>query len=542
MRRQLPNYTPQQNRPFEAFCHPAFPPTREGLTRRRGAGRCLRPWQHASKFSIFLGRAVWQLPLRRFVFLLLLSGCMMGPNYEQPENCVSDEWATADHTEEEPLAEWWKAFDDPLLTQYIEKAAQYNEDLLAAEATVLQSMALRQVAAAKLFPQIGADLNAGRIGFSKNGLFFANAPKSGPAAAASPLTPVQSLYTAVLDATWEIDIFGKTRRSVEAAEAQIGSAIEQRNDILLSIMAEIASNYISLRSNQRLLQLTQENIDLLEKNAAILFQSLERGYVNKIDYESIEAQLATARAALPALIAQIYKEIYAISVLTGEMPETLLPELLPVRALPAVPRSIAIGLKSDLLRRRPDVRYAERQLAAATANIGVAIASFFPSVTLLGFGGVQSVRIHDLFNQNSKTWVIDGNISIPIFQGGQLIGNLHANEEAAKSAAHHYQQTVLNAVSEAESSLIAYTQDLQTTSDFRDAVQKNSIIVGLTEQRYEKGLVGLISLLSAKRQLISAEESLLSSETTSLTDLISLYKALGGGWQIEEECRTQNDD
>ncbi len=464
---------------------------------------------------------------------------MMGPNYIPPENCISDEWVSAKASDETPLDTWWEVFEDPLLNNYMQKASTYNQDVLAAESSIMQASALRQVAAAKLFPTIGADFNAGKIGFSKNGPLFARIPQTGPAAHAFTFSPIMSIYTAVLDASWEIDLFGRTRRSIEAAAAQIESAVERRNDILLSIRAELARNYISLRSNQKLFLLTQKAIELLEKNAAILFESLEKGYINKIDYEAIEVELSSARATLPPVIAEIYKAIYAISALTGETPESLLPDLLPAQSLPPSPQEVAVGLKSDLLRRRPDVRYAERQLAAATANIGVAVASFFPSISLLGFGGLQSVKIQDLFNHNSKAWLIDGNANIPIFQGGQLIGNLHASEEATTVAAHRYQQTVLQALQEAESALMAYTQDLATSHEFQEGVDKNRIIVALTEQRYTKGLVGLISLLNAERQLISAEESLLKSETTLLSDLIVLYKSLGGGWQMKNQAESE---
>jgi NodT family efflux transporter outer membrane factor (OMF) lipoprotein len=423
----------------------------------------------------------------------------------------------------------------------------HNYDVQAAEANVLQARGLRMIAASSWFPQITADFNATKTYFSKNGPVFAIGAAAGnPGVTTSSLTglpfslqipQIQSLYNALLDATWEIDLFGKTRRSVEAAQANIESALEQRNDRLISVLAEVARNYIEIRSSQRLAVLTEENIKLLKQNVEIIKVSVERGLSNQLDLENIESQLDVAKAALPSLIAQVYRGIYAISVLTGELPETLAEEILPLKPLPKLQEKVAVGLRSDLLRRRPDVRRAERQLAGATANIGVAVASFFPTVTLLADGGFQSLKLSKLFQLPSKTWAVGGDINLPIFQGGQLMGNLKTNRAIASQAAFTYQQTVLNAVQDAESALVTYGEDLKTTQEFRKSVFRNRNIVKLTKQRYTKGLISLINLITIKRQFISTQESLLQSQTTALVDLIALYKALGGGWEplVKEE-------
>ena len=240
-----------------------------------------------------------------------------------------------------------------------------------------------------LFPQINADFNATKTYFSKNGPIFAAStftqgtnPTTGlPFEVEVP--QIQPLYNALFDASWEIDLFGKTRRNVEAAEAKIGSAIELRNDVLVSLLAEVAKNYIEIRSNQRQAELVERNIHLLEKQSEITRKSFQKGLDNQLDYENIEAQLASARSTLPNLIAQVYQGIYVISVLTGNMPEELLDELLPIKPLPKLPEEIAIGIRSDLLRRRPDVRLAERVLAASTATVGVAVAWFILPLRLV---------------------------------------------------------------------------------------------------------------------------------------------------------------
>lgn len=471
------------------------------------------------------------LRLACLFFVLLLNGCLVGPNYIPPQNDIPDTWEgnIVIPTDETPLVMWWTIFNDPLLNRYIELALLYNNNVLTAEANILQARALKQVAASKLFPTINADFNALRIDLSKNGPLFGLA--RGGADGSSNFV---NLFNALIDASWEIDLFGKTRRNIEASEALIGSAIEQRNDILLTVMAEIAFNYIGVRSNQKKASLIEENIRLLEQNSFIASQQLKSGYHNAIDLEKIETELATVRANLPTTYAQIYQGIYALSILTGDLPESLLKEMILVCPLPTVSTEIAIGLRSDLLRRRPDVRQAERQLAAATANIGVAVASFFPSISLLGVIGFDSLRLHNLFQANSKTWLADGNISLPLFQGGNLIGNLRATEAAMAVAGFTYQQAVLNALQDAQSALVAYTNELESAQELSKSVENNRKIVELTNARFTKGLVNRIDLLTSERELNRAEQNLLTSETAILVDLITLYKALGGGWEIAE--------
>jgi multidrug efflux system outer membrane protein len=473
---------------------------------------------------------------------LVLGGCMAGPNYRAPQNTDSGAWQSAETSTTEAFStDWWKYFKDPLLNQYIEKGALQNQDILIAESNILQARALRGVAASSLFPQIGADLNATKTYFSKNGPIFAIGPAAGNAAdttSAATALPfaiqipqIQTLYNALFDMSWEIDLFGKTRRGVQAAEATIGSTIEKRNDILVSVLAEIAKNYIEVRSFQQKAVLIEEKITLLEESLKIAKENAQKGLFNQIDEETIAAELFSARAELPQTIAEVYRGIYTLSVLVGEKPEALLAEMLPLRPLPDVPAAIAVGLRSDLLRRRPDIRVAERNLATATANVGVAAASFYPTITLLGEGGFQSLKIQNLFQSNSKTWALGGDVNIPIFQGGSLIGTLRASKAAAGSALIAYQQTVLRALQEAETTLKAYQQDLLSYAEQRLATESKQKVADLSLARYDAGLTNLLDFNTNERNFIASQEILLTSQTTSLLDLVSLYKALGGGWQ-----------
>ena len=300
-------------------------------------------------------------------------------------------------------------------------------------------------------------------------------------------------------------------------------------------MAEIARNYIEVRANQKLSKLVETNIALLELEALITLKQYESGYASLLNYETIQASLATERSMLPDLKAQIHRGIYTLSILTGDVPEALVEEMIVYQPIPKPPKKVSVGVRSDLLRRRPDVRQSERQLAAATANVGVAVASFFPSILLYGVGGFQSVLFKNLFTSGSKFWAFGGNVDIPIFEAGKLVGNLKANQAAAAAAACSYHQTVLTALEETESSLVSYAEDIAATSQLRSAVESERILVQLTKDRNVKGLVSAPNLIESERQLNAAEQSLVKSEMNSLIDLITLYKALGGGWEAEEE-------
>lgn len=480
--------------------------------------------------------------MKHIILCIFLAGCAVGPNYKPPENNVADTWTVQTLSSEPPLTQWWSVFNDELLNKYIARAAEYNNDVLTAESNVLQARALRQVAAASFFPHLGADVNATKSYFSKNGPIFASSPSQGvlpgtlSPATGLTLTPqvpqIQNLYNALFDVSWEIDLFGKTRRTVEAADAIIDRTIEQKNDTLLSVMAEIARNYIELRSLQIRSQLVEENIDLLEQKKSIIQKQLASGYVSQLSYEYILAELATEKAFLPDIQAQIHRAIYTLSVLIGDVPETLIEELLPPGPLPQVPGTVAVGLRSDLLRRRPDIRRAERDLAAATAYIGVAIASFFPTITLLGDGGFQSLMLKNLFSMGSKTWALGGDLMMPLFEGGRLMGNLKAKRAETAATAHRYQQTVLNALEETETALMTYTQDLTTERERQEATSKLRNLVFLSHERNTQGLTSRLDYIDTERQLNASEQALLDSATSSLLDLIKLYKALGGGWEM----------
>lgn len=474
--------------------------------------------------------------------IALLSSCAVGPNYRAPEPPVENEWVTPKNdssiSTSSPILNWWKVFEDPLLETYIHLAIEYNQDVLAATSTILQAKAFRKVVASSFYPQIGANVNAIKTYFSKNGPIFSIGPATGsipgtvsnntglPFAAQTP--QIQSLFNLLFDVSWEIDLFGKTKRAVEAANAKIESAIQQKDAILISIMAEIARNYMELRSFQKKITLLKESVHLLKQKAFIIQKQYQAGYKDRLEYENIQRVLSQEKGKIPHVRAQIYQNIYILSTLTGSTPETLLNELLLIKPIPKVPSNVAIGLKSDLLRRRPDVRKAERDLAAATANIGLAVASFFPSFILIGDGGLQSLSLAKLFSWDSRTWAAGGDLNLPLFQGGRLKGNLSKSYAEANTTFHIYQQTVLKALQEAESTLMTFIESEKTLKERKKATHHSQQLVTLSQARAVKGLTNLLNLLDAKQNLLLSKQSEIDSHKNSLLSLISLYKALGG--------------
>jgi len=489
--------------------------------------------------------------MRKFSLLLLfLGGCAVGPNYRTPETAVPDNWqSTPDVTEEMPPTAWWDSFHDDLLTKYIELATEYNFDLQTAESNILRAKALRKIAASQLFPQLAFDLNGTKTYFSKNGPVFAIGQSTGnqqdttsgitglPFSVQIP--QIQNLFNALFDASWEIDLFGKTRRTIEAIQAQYESIIEHRNDVLLSVQAEVARAYIDLRKAQERARLLELNASFFEEQAAIERKRLEVGYADQFAMEEIEAQLALSQAPLPDTYAEIYRAIYTLSNLIGRLPETLVDELLPLRPLPDRPTKVAVGVRSDLLRRRPDIRFAERRLAEATAGVGVAVASFFPTISLLATGGFQSLVLPELFEWGSKTWAYGADVNMPIFQGGRLVGSLQFSRAEQAMQAVNYQQAIVNAIREAETNLKQYQEAVATTKENDKRVLHTTYVVTIGRERHIKGLVNKIDLLDNEKELASAELSQLDSRAAELTALVALYKSLGGNWDDNRDPVTE---
>jgi multidrug efflux system outer membrane protein len=473
------------------------------------------------------------------VLCMIIAGCEVGPNYKPPHTRTSAGWnaptpepttqstvlptTQRSITVEEPLAvaQWWTAFHDPELDSLINRSVWANLDVKAALYRILQARGQRGATAWQLYPEVGS------IGtYSRN--------HSEGAANGGKFDHSFDFWQAGLDASWELDIFGGVRRSVEAADANIGFAIEDRRDVLVTLLSEVALNYIELRGYQQEIAIARDNLSAQERTAAVTRRKQLGGFAASLDVANAEADVATTASQLPVLETAAEQSIYAISVLLAQEPDALESELAADKPIPTTPPEVPIGLPSDLLKRRPDIRRAERQLAAATANIGAVTAQLFPNFSLTGSLGLQNPQFQPLFNASSRYWSIGPSVSWPIFDAGRIRANINIQDALQMQALLAYQKAVLTALQDVKNSLIAYAKEQVHRKALSDAVAANRRAVDVSTRLYSEGLTDFLNVLNAERSLFASEDALVQSDRAVSTDLVSLYKALGGGWEIGE--------
>jgi len=460
-------------------------------------------------------------------FCVVLSGCKVGPNYTAPQTQMPANWVdvgaesnpatqpalgvSAPVAESVDVQRWWTNFSDATLTSLIEQAAVANLDLVQAEARIRQARAARTIAGAPLYPDLNSSASFTRSHSNSS----------------SSVSRTTNLFRAGFDAAWELDVFGGTRRAVEAADADFQSAIEDRRSVLVSLLAEVATTYFDLRGFQQQLAIAQSNLQAQQNSVDLTRQRFNAGFVGQLDVANAEAQVASTSSRIPTLESSIRQSIYALSVLLAQEPGALLSELSAQGPLPPVPPQVPIGLPSDLLRRRPDVRLAEANLHSATARIGVATADLFPKFSLTGSLGVQGSSLSNLSNTVSS---FGPSVTWPIFAGGRIRANIDVQKAVTDERYAAYQQTVLVALQDVENALIAYVKEQQRHASLTDSVRSNRQAVDLATQLYTAGRTDFLNVLSAQGSLFSAEDALSQSDTNVVTDLVALYKALGGGW------------
>lgn len=475
-------------------------------------------------------------PYRQFVFsalTLMLSACTLGPDHQPPAFPFANEWfglkqgesTLAAQQDETHLEKWWVQFDDPLLTQLIAQATEENKEIREAIANVAQAKALRQSSAASFYPSIRAELSGERTGNSR--LSRDNSFSAGERE--------RDTLSAALDVTWELDIFGRTRRSVEAAEATLQATQANRHGIVLAVLAETASTYFQLRGLQKHIAITERNIALLREVETLARSRYETGDSTEFDYARARGERQAIEAQLPDLQAQMKTAMYRIAILTGKPPEQQVKALQEASPLPAPKDPVPVGLRSDLLKRRPDIRQAERELAAATARIGIAEASLLPDLSLTGSIGTRARYFSDLFLMDGFTYVAGTLLSLPLFEGGALRAEIAASDAQAQAALARYEHIVLRALEEVESALLRYGKEWQTLQKLRAVQDSREKAFRIARLRYEAGEEEFLVILDAERTLIDVRNDIIASEIRILTSLTQLYKALGGGWQPTTE-------
>ncbi|MEG3129934.1 efflux transporter outer membrane subunit [Pantoea cypripedii] len=472
---------------------------------------------------------------------LLLAGCAVGPDYQPPHaqtpgsyhDLASQEASKPLSAATNPL--WWKTFNDPQLDSLITRAIADN--LTLQQAVLRIAGAREQLAQARggLFPTLSGSAKVTRQQLGLKGLLESNGVydqvDSDVADQLNGLTHSVNLYQGSFDASWELDLWGKVRRQMEMANAQQQAAIEQRNDALVSLQAEVARAYLQLRGAQAVLQTLQQQIAIAQQTSELTQSQQRNGMAPLTDVENARAQLASLNAQLPQYQAQEHQAMNGLAVLLGKTPGSLDNELANDKPLPVLPKLVSVGIPSTLARRRPDIRQAEATLHAQTANIGVSVAELFPSLSLTGQLGVRNTDASYLDNWSSHFYSIGPSLSIPIFQGGQLVANVKLARAEQANAALAYRQTVLTALQDVENALVSYRADQQQVTALNETTDALQHAFDLATDSYRQGISTFLDVLDAQRQLAQAQAQLTQARMQTALDLVALYKALGGGWE-----------
>ena len=443
----------------------------------------------------------------------LLGGCV-GPNYHRPAVDLPAGWkettpvATAGPAN---TALWWRNFQDTELTSLVERGLKNNLDVQLAEARLRQARAARGVVIGGLLP-----------GLTASGSALHGESKPDPA--------TDNTFQAGLDAIWELDIFGGTRRNLESANAAAEAAQASLGDVQVTLAAEVALDYLQVRSSQEQIAIAQENLSAQQHTAGLIHQRLAAGFSSALDAANADAQVATTASTIPPLKTSLQQAIHALGVLLGRPPGDLVDELSSPGAVPPLPPAIPVGLPSDLLRRRPDIRSAEAQLHAATAQIGVAVADFFPQFSLTGTATYQSNVLRSLFAADNLAWSVGPGVTWPIFQGGSILANVRVQQALRDQAGVTYRKTVLVALEEVEDALVALDNEEDHRKALDEAVVQNRHALDLSTSLYTQGQADFLTVLDAERSLYSSQTALAQSRQAAAADIIALYKALGGGW------------
>lgn len=470
------------------------------------------------------------LPTIVVLLVAFLTGCMVGPNYHPPKTKVPTNYGGSTSTgtdagTAEVFQKWWTTLQDPMLNSLVDRAVRANPDLRIAQARVREARAQRGVVNADLYPQVNASGSYQRRRISENA-FATQGTGNSP-------NVDGNLFQASFDASWEIDVFGGVRRGIEAANADLAAEIENRRDVLVTLLAEVARNYVELRSSQRQAAIARANLQAQQETLELTRVRFTAGLVSDLDVARAEAQVQTTASQIPALETLSRQSIHLLSVLVGQEPTALVPELTSETPIPPSPPVVPVGLPSELLRRRPDVRRAERQIAGATARIGVATADLYPKFSITGLIGLQSSKVGNLGDSGSTFWSIIPGVSLPIFNFGKIRSNIAVQNAREEQALVTYEQTVLTGLREVEDALVAFSKDQTRRQTLAEAVAANRRAVDLANQLYRQGLTDFLSVLQAQRDLFVSEDALVQIDRNVSSDSVALYKALGGGWEIE---------
>jgi len=494
--------------------------------------------------SLFGGRSASTMLSRSLVGLvalaLLFSGCaMVGPNYVRPEAPVEREWIAKDDpkikSEPADFSTWWKVFDDPALDSLIETAYQQNLPLRIAGIRILEARAQLGIAVGGQYPQLQQALGSyTRVNVSEN---------------AANTTPILDFAYGEInmgfDAVWELDLWGKFRRAVESGIGNLEASIANYDDILVSLTAEVARTYLVIRTLEARLEVARENVRIQKRSLEIAEARFEGGEVSELDIQQARALLADTQALIPRLEASLRQAKNALAILLGTLPADIDGTLGGPKVIPTVPAQVAVGIPAELLRRRPDIRLAERQVAAQSARIGVAKADVYPHFVLFGSIGLRASdaaltaagfpggsEFGDLFDSESIEFFTGPAFTWDILNYGRIKNRVRVEDAQFQQLAVNYQNTVLKAAQEVEDAVVAFLRAQEEADFLSDSVKASKRSVDLSEIQYREGLVDYQRVLDTQRFLTQAQDTLTATVGKIAINLIAMYKALGGGWEI----------
>lgn len=464
-------------------------------------------------------------------FAVVLSSCVLvGPDYDEPATPKPSRWVAELERGlvggEAETAQWWSVFGDPLLDDLVQRAVTTNLDVTEALARVREARARRAIAGAEIFPSVDA---TGSYERRRSSVAFGDDDDGG--GGSGDFDRTSDVFSTGFDASWEIDIFGRRRRALEQTSAELAAFQASLRDALVTVVSEVARNYMEVRSLQWRIAIAETNVASQADSLDLVTWRFKAGLVGGLDVDQATYNLANTRARIPELDTQLVAARNRIAVLLGLPPGAVDEDLGVVAPVPAVPVSVAVGVPADLLRRRPDVAAAERQLAAATAAIGVATADLYPTLTLNGTIGFSASDLADIGTGASETYGFGPSIRWNVFDAGRIRAQIRERSAQADQALAAYESAVLNAYEEAENALVAYVREQIRRDHLVEAVAAAESALSLARTQYESGVVDFQQVLEAQRAQLTFQESLAISTAAVATDLVALYKALGGGWE-----------
>ena len=468
--------------------------------------------------------------------LLFSSGCKVGPDYAAPEIAPEPVWNESTQAEADRFAEgaevdpqWWTVLGDPHLGELIRRAVEENHEIAITRQRVRSARQMIGVAESALLPQFAANASSTQMDFSEN------FPGLGHFFQLGQIDTRQELFSANIDAAWELDLFGGSQRQAEAAEARAEAVEFLRRGAVLTVVAEVARNYVQLQMAREQADALMRRIEVAHERVALVGVGIESEVLSEADLAPARAGLKALEIGLPPLRAKEAAAHYRLSVLTNQKPSHLFETLAQTPPLAAPPDQVPVGLPGEMLRRRPDVAQAERELAAATAEVGVATARFYPSFSLTGSAGRQAGTFTDLYETASGTWMIVPGIQWPIFQGGRLRAQLAASEAQSEAALMAYRSSILKAVAGVESALSRYAQAFKSREEGEAMLRRQRKVLDLAEAGHAAGVLSRMDTLRARDRYLATERQLVELRGAVLLALITLNKELGGGWELPGE-------